>query len=266
MVERESTSSEVRTGLAITGPSPFSYFSFSPIGSTGSSRSAKMMAASTSSISMGCRVTVAARSGRLQISRMPCFSRIWRYCFRYRPACRMNHTGLTSVGLRRQASGNGLSLEPRAWLFHPVFAKEHLKVPWPMLHRPLTAIDKIRFRPHLAIDRARRHYRNRNTALRRISSPRVHEVGVNLAFRPEKLLVAARGRHRRVFQPNLRQRIAVVPRVLDLHRPAPWLVRRRAHAVDAARRTRYQGHAEPVLSQNLHHAVDGVTFAHPAPG
>ena len=78
--------------------------SLRPMGSTGSSRSAKMMAASTSRISTGCSVTVAARSGRLQISRMPCVSRIWRYCFMYRPACRMNQTGRTSVGRRRQAS------------------------------------------------------------------------------------------------------------------------------------------------------------------
>ena len=65
---------EVRTGLSITGPSPAAKRSFSPIGSTGSSKSAKMIAASTSRISTGCSVTCAAKSGRLQISRIPCLS------------------------------------------------------------------------------------------------------------------------------------------------------------------------------------------------
>src|SRR5579871_432923 len=88
----------------MTGPSPAAKRRRSPIGSMGNSRSAKMIAASTSSSSTGCKVTVAARSGRLQISRIPCRSRIWRYCRRYRPACRINQTGLTSVGRRRQAS------------------------------------------------------------------------------------------------------------------------------------------------------------------
>ena len=39
---------DVRTGLSMTGPSPAMKFSFKPIGSTGNSRSAKMIAASTS--------------------------------------------------------------------------------------------------------------------------------------------------------------------------------------------------------------------------
>ena len=50
--------------------------------STGSKRSEKIMAASTSRISTGCRVTVAARSGRLQISRIPCLARMSLYCFK----------------------------------------------------------------------------------------------------------------------------------------------------------------------------------------
>ena len=68
----------------------------------------KMIAASTSRISTGWSVTAAARSGRLHISRMPWCARIARYSFMYRPACRMNHTGRTSVGRRRQASRNRL--------------------------------------------------------------------------------------------------------------------------------------------------------------
>jgi len=39
----------------------------------------------------------------------------------YRPACRINHTGRTSVGRRRQASKNRLFIEAIR-IVHPVFA------------------------------------------------------------------------------------------------------------------------------------------------
>src|SRR5579871_1203320 len=81
-----------------------------------------MMAASTSRISTGCSVIAAARSGRLQISSIPTLARISRYCFKYRPACRINQTGRTSVGRRRHASRKRLFDEAiRMW--HLVFRK-----------------------------------------------------------------------------------------------------------------------------------------------
>jgi len=41
----------------------------------------------------------------------------------YLPACRINHTGRTSVGRRRQASKNRLFIEAIR-IVHPVFAVE----------------------------------------------------------------------------------------------------------------------------------------------
>src|SRR5580693_2126759 len=54
---------------------------------------------------------------------MPALARISLYCFMYRPACRINHTGRTSVGRRRQASKNRLFIEAIR-IVHPVFALE----------------------------------------------------------------------------------------------------------------------------------------------
>src|SRR5260370_36665693 len=159
--------------------------------------------------------------------------------------------------------GNDLSLEPRAWLIRPVFAKEHSKVLWPMLHRPLAAIHEIRFRPRLAIDRPRRNHRNRTASLRRIAGPRVHNMGVNLTLRPEKLLVTSGRRHRRVLQEDLRQRLTVIPGVLDLHRPAFRLIGRRPHTIHTASGPGDQSYYYAVPSQNVHHAIDRVAFADP---
>ncbi len=58
-------SSGLAIGFAMEGPSPLMNSSFKPSGSTGRSRSAKMMAASTSRISTGCRVTVGGDLGFL---------------------------------------------------------------------------------------------------------------------------------------------------------------------------------------------------------
>ncbi len=47
----------------------------------------------------------------LHSSRNEIFSRTARYSAMYRPACRINQTGVTSVGLRRQVFINGLSYQ-----------------------------------------------------------------------------------------------------------------------------------------------------------
>src|SRR5204863_2800642 len=97
----------------------------------------------------------------------------------------------------------GYSLEPRAWLFHPVFAKVNAKVLWHMFDGPRAAIHEIWFGPRLTVDGAGRHHRDRHGALRRISRARIHDVCVNAPRCPEKLLVAARSRERHILQENL---------------------------------------------------------------
>src|SRR5581483_4410881 len=77
-----------------------------PIGSSGSSRSEKRMAASTSIRRIGWSVTSVARSGVRQRSSREYRSRRARYSLMYRPAWRMNHTGVASTGSRRQALMN----------------------------------------------------------------------------------------------------------------------------------------------------------------
>ena len=54
----------------------------------------------------GLQVTCAANSGVLQSSRIECFSRNRRYSIMYRPAWRMNQTGVQSTGSRRHAFKN----------------------------------------------------------------------------------------------------------------------------------------------------------------
>ena len=65
----------------------------------------------------GCSVTAVARSGARQISRSEYLSRIARYSARYRPAWRMNQTGVTSTGSRlharrKRSPGPGLTPQP----------------------------------------------------------------------------------------------------------------------------------------------------------
>src|SRR5579864_3975142 len=90
----------------MTGPSPASKRKGIPITSSGRSRSAKMMAASTPSFSAAVMVTSAAIAGVLQISRMECFLRTVRYSAMYRPAWRISQIGVTSTGSQRQARTN----------------------------------------------------------------------------------------------------------------------------------------------------------------
>ena len=71
--------------------------------SSGSSRSAKMMAASTPRASAAVMVTSAASAGFLQISISEYCLRTARYSGMYRPAWRMNQTGVRSTGCALQA-------------------------------------------------------------------------------------------------------------------------------------------------------------------
>ena len=104
-----STSAAVRTGLWMAGPSPLVNSRSRPIGSRISRMSAKRIAASTPRRSAAVTVTSVARPGSLHRSRNGTFERTAWYSGMYRPACRMNQTGVTSVGSRRQAFRNALS-------------------------------------------------------------------------------------------------------------------------------------------------------------
>ncbi len=75
----DATSAALRTGCAITGPSPWANDRPRPSGSNGSKMSANRMAASTPRRSTGWSVTSAARSGRRQISKSEARSRMARY-------------------------------------------------------------------------------------------------------------------------------------------------------------------------------------------
>ena len=90
-------------GRSSCGPSPLMKSNGSPMGSRGSSRSENRMAASTSIRRTGWSVTSVASSGARQMSSREYRSRSARYSAMYRPACRMNHTGVASTCSRRQA-------------------------------------------------------------------------------------------------------------------------------------------------------------------
>src|SRR5256714_3497463 len=98
-----------RMGRVIWGPSPAANVRPSPSGSNGSRMSANRIAASTPRRSTGWSVTWAASSGLWHRSSSECFCRSRRYSGRERPACRMNHTGVTSVGSERHAFRKRLS-------------------------------------------------------------------------------------------------------------------------------------------------------------
>ena len=66
--------------------------------------SAKIIAASTEKALIGWSVTSTAISGVLNMVSRPCLSRSFRYSAMYRPACRMNQTGVQSTFSRRQAA------------------------------------------------------------------------------------------------------------------------------------------------------------------
>ncbi len=98
-----SMSASERRGFSIAGPSPRTKSNGIPIGSSGSSKSENKIAASTSMRRTGCIVTVVASSGDRQMSSSERRLRISRYSGMYRPACRMNHTGVRSTGSRLHA-------------------------------------------------------------------------------------------------------------------------------------------------------------------
>src|SRR5260370_12498321 len=100
-----STSALVRTGSGKFGPaSPSS--SFKPMASAGIKISEKTMTASTPRRRNGCSETSTANSGVLQTSRKACFARISRYSGKYRPACRIIHTGTRGTLSPRHALRN----------------------------------------------------------------------------------------------------------------------------------------------------------------
>src|SRR5215470_15925291 len=130
-----------------------------------------------------------------------------------------------------------------------------------MPRRPLAAVHEVWLGPRLAIDGPRADNRNRDAPARRIPRARVHDMGVDFALRPEELFVTAGGGHRHVLEENLRRHPACIPRILDLDPPTPRLRRRSPHTIDTATRPRHESDAEAVLSQYIHHPVDGVSFA-----
>ena len=98
----------VRIGSAITGPTPSTSSTPTPIATTGVMMSANITAASTPWRRTGCSVTSAVNSADRLISKKAWRSRISRYSGRDRPACRMNHTGVRSTDSRRTArTSNG---------------------------------------------------------------------------------------------------------------------------------------------------------------
>ena len=150
----------------------------------------------------------------------------------------MNHTGRTSVGRRRQASRKRLVIGATRMADPSCLRRRTRENPlacaWPPTggRSRNTAWPTLRCRCVRGVTD-----RNRYAALRRITRARVHDVAVDLAFRPEELLVAPGGGHRHDLSDTPRSAVfAGVLRVPDLHRPALRLVRRRAHPVNAAAR------------------------------
>ena len=187
--------------------------SFRPIGSTGSSRSAKMMAASTSSISTGCSVTVAARSGRLQISRMPCLARISPVLLHV-PAGLPHEPhgphirGPAPAGIQKTAChwshAHGFSILSSQKNTRKSFGL-CLAAHW----RPLI---KYGF-AHASLSSVRGAItETESTALRRIAGPRVHDVGCRSCLPPGKTSRSCRMWTSTVLQLNFRQRLAADPR------------------------------------------------------
>ena len=97
-----STSPGPRTGGSRVGGPP-SKARVCPMASQGTRMSEKRIAASTPSRSTGWRVTSAASSGVLHTSRKLARARTARYSGRNRPAWRIIHTGVKSVGRPKQA-------------------------------------------------------------------------------------------------------------------------------------------------------------------
>src|SRR5262249_43434798 len=108
-----------------------------PIGSSGRRMSAKMMAASTAKRRTGWSVTSTARAGVLHTSRMLWPARTSWYSARYRPAWRMNHTGVQSTGSRRHAR------RKRSFIDHTLRSESARpeKKEWPMIERDTIYID-----------------------------------------------------------------------------------------------------------------------------
>src|SRR6202011_2738621 len=100
------------------------------------------------------------------------------------------------------------SLKPRACLscsgFASVRTQEHAKAFWIMFGRPFPAVDVVGLRPRLAIDSERRDHRRRKHSPGRVPGSRVHDMAIDLAFRPEEFLITSGGGHRFILQRYLR--------------------------------------------------------------
>ena len=155
-----------------------------------------MMAASTSSISTGCRVTVAARSGRLQISRMPCS--LADLAVLLQVPARLPHEphrphigGPAPAGIQKTA-GHWSHAHGCSVLSSQKNTRKSFGLCFAAHWRPLTKYGLA----HASLSMVRGVMTETdNDALRRISGARVHDVGVNASFRAEKLLVTAGGGH-----------------------------------------------------------------------
>src|SRR3954452_24253381 len=101
-----ATAASSRIGSSSTGPRPGTILIGSPTATSGTTMSLNTIAASTGIRRRGCNVISTASSGRRIDSRMSRSPRSSRYSGRYRPACRMNHTGVRSTGSRRSARRN----------------------------------------------------------------------------------------------------------------------------------------------------------------
>ena len=93
-----ATSASVRMGSSTTGPTPGSIRTGTPTAASGTMMSLNRIAASTAIRRSGCIVISATRSGCRHVSRMSPSPRTSRYSGRYRPAWRMNQTGVRSTG------------------------------------------------------------------------------------------------------------------------------------------------------------------------
>ena len=116
-----ATSAADRIGLAMTGPRPGTISTSTPASFTGITMSLKKIAASTPWRRTGCSVISLASSGVRQASSIALPTRSSRYSGSERPACRMNHTGVTSgrspryARTRLAALGAGRADVDRQW-------------------------------------------------------------------------------------------------------------------------------------------------------
>ena len=114
-----------------------------------------------------------------------------------------------------------------------LIAKKDAKARGNVSLRPLTAIDKERLGPGLAIDRARRRNRHQQDSARRMAGPRVEDVTVPLSTRSKVLLRIAGSGNRRVSEQDRAGITLRFPRAAYPDTPS-LLTGRRPEGIDAA--------------------------------